>query len=270
VKLSINFSTQAAALLAEGRIQLDFFKCPDWPHLIDEARGYAPVAVHFSLSAGNGSLEDETDWELVERLLTETITPYVNVHIDPSTERYADVSVDNPTREQAARIIENTTKDLACLVRRFGASMVIAENSPYHAGLGSVIRTAVEPEVIAGLIQYAGCGLLLDLSHAFISAHYLGIDEWDYLARLPMHHLREMHFTGIHLLDGRLVDHLPALPADWSFLEKSLEHIRTGKWAQPWMLAFEYGGVGKPFAWRSETTVMAEQMPVLWQLVRSG
>ena len=267
MRLSINYSIQAAALLAEGRIQFDYFKCPDWPHLIAEARRYAPVAVHFSLSAGNGSLDEETDWELVERLLTETSTPYVNVHIDPSPDRY-DVILENPTQEQAAQIIENTAKDLACLVRRFGASMVIAENSPYHAGDGHVIRTAVEPEVVAGLVEDTGCGLLLDLSHARISASYLDMDEWEYLARLPLRRLREMHFTGVHQLDGRLEDHLPALPEDWLALEKSLEQIRTQKWAAPWMLAFEYGGVGEPFAWRSESAAIAEQMPVLWQMIR--
>lgn len=268
MKLSINYSLEAAQLISQNCIQLDYFKCPDWPHLIAEARQYAPVAVHFSLTAGNGNLDDATDWDLVERLLGETVTPYVNTHIDPSPEKYPGVSLDNPTRAQADKIIENTAKDLGAMVRRFGASMVIAENSPYHAGKGHVIRTAVEPGVITKLVEEAGCGLLLDLSHARISAHYLGMDEWEYLERLPLRRLREMHFTGIHRMDGRLVDHLPALPEDWLALEKALEKIRDGVWAQPWMLAFEYGGVGGPFAWRSESGPIAEQMPKLWEIVK--
>lgn len=267
MKLSINYSTQATALLSEGRLQLDYFKCPDWPHLIAEASRYAPVAVHFSLMAGNGSLDEETDWELIERLLKDTITPYVNVHIDPSPERYPEVALDAPTEAQAAKIIKNTASDLACLVRRFGGSLVIAENSPYLAGKAKVIRTTVEPEIVSELIENAGCGLLLDLSHARISAHYLGMDEWEYISRLPLRRLREMHFAGIHRMDGLLVDHLSALPADWQALEQALGQIRSGKWGMPWMLAFEYGGVGGPFSWRSESAVIAEQMPVLFRMV---
>jgi sugar phosphate isomerase/epimerase len=213
-------------------------------------------------------MEAETDWGLVERLLSETITPYVNTHIDPSPERYPGLIIDNPTEAQAAEIVENTAKDLKYLVDHFGANMVIAENSPYHANKGRVIRTAVEPEVITNLIEEAGCGLLLDLSHARISARYLGMDEWEYLEKLPVQRLREMHFTGIHQMDGRLVDHLGALPGDWQALKKAMELIHSGKWGQPWMLAFEYGGVGGPFAWRSDPGVMAEQMPVLWEIVK--
>ena len=269
MKLSINYSSQAAALLTEGHIHLDYFKCPDWPHLVAEAHQYAPVAVHFSLIAGNGNLNEETDWNLIEQLLTETVTPYVNVHIDPAPKRYPAVILENPTRAQAEKIIEHTAKDLAILVRRFGANMVIAENSPYHANLGHVIRTVVEPEIITTLVENAGCGLLLDLSHARISAHYLRMDEWDYLGRLPLHRLCEMHFTGIHHLNGRLEDHLPALPEDWAALERALGLIKSGSWARPWMVAFEYGGVGGPFEWRSEAAVIAEQMPVVWKMVKS-
>lgn len=56
MKLAVNYSTQAAVLLRQSRIQIDYFKCPDWPDLIQEAKKHAPVAVHFNLTAGHGRL----------------------------------------------------------------------------------------------------------------------------------------------------------------------------------------------------------------------
>jgi hypothetical protein len=58
------------------------------------------------------------------------------------------------------------------------------------------------------------------------------------------------------------------LPADWQALDMALQQVRDGLWRKPWMLAFEYGGVGGPFAWRSETAPIAEQMPILFQKTR--
>ena len=64
----------------QGRVQIDRFKCADWPELIEPASSLLPIYVHFPLVAGTNTL-DNTDWERVERLLGETGTPYVNVHL---------------------------------------------------------------------------------------------------------------------------------------------------------------------------------------------
>jgi hypothetical protein len=42
-----------------------------------------------------------------------------------------------------------------------------------------------------------------------------------------------------------------------------LERIKSGQWASPWLLAFEYGGVGEKFARRSNPEVIEEQLPQL-------
>jgi len=82
LNLALNYSRPAAALVAEGRIDIDYFKCPDWPDMVAEARHYRPVAVHFSLRAGKGRLH-ETDWALIGRLMQMTGTPFVNLHLCP-------------------------------------------------------------------------------------------------------------------------------------------------------------------------------------------
>ncbi len=267
MEFAINFSYQALELFKKNSIPLDRFKCPDWPHLIKKAARYRPVAVHFTLNAGNGKLA-ETDWELVQNWLDHTGTPYVNIHIAPTSKHYPEINLEHPDKDQETLLIDNLLKDIHAVVERFGAERVIAENTPYHADRGHVIRTGAEVAVISRLVNETGCGLLLDLSHARIAAHYLGVDEHDYLCGLPVDRIRELHFTGLHQLNGRLQDHLEALPDDWVELGWALERIKQGDWNRPWLLAFEYGGVGEKFAWRSESSVIGEQAPRLYRMLQ--
>ena len=64
---------------------------------------------------------------------------------------------------------------------------------------------------------------------------------------------------------GGLVDHLEMLAEDWAVLDWALDQIRAGRWAVPGVAAFEYGGVGENFRWRSHPHVLAEQIPQLYQ-----
>jgi hypothetical protein len=45
-----------------------------------------------------------------------------------------------------------------------------------------------------------------------------------------------------------------------------MQQIASGAWSRPWCAAFEYGGTGEPFAWRSESSVIASDLPRLDEL----
>jgi hypothetical protein len=61
MKFAINYSTQAAKLVAQDDINIHRFKCPDWPDLVSEASRLRPVAILFTLKAGSGNIQ-KTDW----------------------------------------------------------------------------------------------------------------------------------------------------------------------------------------------------------------
>jgi hypothetical protein len=262
----INYSAPAARLCAEGRLEVDRFKCPDWPEMIAEAQELRRVAVHFTLKAGRGKTR-KADWEHILRWLDLTGTPHVNVHLEPRLGDYPGMPVDTLEPAHRQQVLERTLDELWLVVQRFGAGRVIVENSPYRS-TGTLLRPAAETEFINRLVDETGCGLLLDIAHATISAHNLGLTPQEYMSRLPVQSLRELHFTGVHDLDGWLQDHLPALPTDWEILGWVLEQIKSGEWPHPWLLAFEYGGVGEKFASRSEVEVIETQGGQLHRLVR--
>ncbi len=266
MRLAINYSHSSARLTREGAIVIDAFKVPDWPNLVEEAKLILPPAVHFSLQAGSGRME-ETDWKLIDRLLAETSSPYVNLHLDPHKNDFPGIPLDTTDPAHAEMVFERFWKDTMAVVRRYGADRVIAENVPYHTHNGEYLRPGVEPELITRLLNETGCGLLLDISHARISAHSLGMGDKDYLNQLPTDRIREMHIAGVHTLPDRLQDHLSMLDDDWQLLEWVLQRIRCEEWSKPWMLAFEYGGVGSTFSWRSDPRVIQEQVPRLYEMV---
>ncbi len=268
IQFAINYSPQAEALLHAGQIRIDRFKCPDWPDLVATALVSRPAAVHFDLHAG-GPEPMPFDADLIDRLAGLTGTPTVNTHLHARASGYPDIPVDSTEPADLETIGAALLRDVRSLVDRFGRERVIVENAPYLAGQGKVMRACVEPVVIRRVVEETGCGLLLDLSHAWIAAHYLGLERRDYINALPVEHIREIHVTGVHEVDGRLRDHLALTEPDWIEFEWALGQIAAGVWATPWLIAFEYGGVGIKFEWRSQAEVIAAQAPRLYENVQA-
>lgn len=268
--LAINYSPAAARLVRSGIIDIDYFKVPDWDWMIAEAQQLRPVAVHFTLDAGNDGL-GHVDWDKIRALAQLTGTRYINLHLDARQDSYPDLPLDTTNATDIKRVFDTIYADVMAVAQRFGSERVIIENSPYQAMDGQTLLLCAQPDLIAQVISETGCGLLLDISHAIITALHLGMDPEDYISQLPMQALKELHFAGIHpdLVNGGLMDHLSIQTEDWHRLDWTINCIQTGGWNTPWMLAFEYGGVGEPFEWRTDPEVIAAQVPELYKHIRA-
>jgi uncharacterized protein len=266
MKLAVNYSPQTEELLSEGKIDCDLIKCPDWPDLIGKAQKLRPVYVHFSLDAGKRDFSP--DWQNIEDMRKVTETRFINTHLTATTEDYPDIPLTSQSKEHQHRILEKAMRDVQELVSRFGKENVILENDPHHAVMResvNILRAAVEPSVITEVIHETQCGLLLDIDHARVSSDSMGISLEDYIAELPTDRLRELHMTGTRTdpQTELLQSHLEMHDEDWRIFDWALTQIQQGKWTHPYVYAFEYGGVGEKFEWRSEKSCIAEQVPIL-------
>lgn len=271
MKLAINYSPEAEALAGRGAVDFDLFKCPPpWdpvvpehaPDLFARALAVRPVYLHFPLNAGDGSL-GAADWEQVEEALAQTGTPFVNVHLLAPTRYFADMPPGTTAPAHVRRVLDALVRDVGVVAARFGPEQVIAENVVYGGAGGKVLRPCVDPDVISEVVRQTGCGFLLDTAHARLSAAALGVGAQEYVARLPVARLAELHVTGARPENKRGRDSMPMGPEDWALAEWALGHIGAGAWGRPWAVALEYGGVGPIFAGRSEEGVIAEQLPRL-------
>lgn len=263
MKLAVNFSPQAAGLLQTGQIQFDLFKAPNWQDMVSEAISLWPVYVHFDLSVGDGRLAN-VDWPEVEEFLEKTGTKTVNLHVVTTPEL-------NPCDNSQVELwLDQIIDEVQTVCHRFGSDRVITENLPLPLSGKTYMRPVALPTYFQRLVAETGCGMLLDLAHAAITARTLQTDPFTFFSEFPVRRLKEIHVNGLGIHDGEIHDHMEMKDHDWNLFEKVIQYIKIGNWQTPEIVAFEYGGTGAPFVWRSESRVLLEQVPRLYQLVHNG
>jgi uncharacterized protein (UPF0276 family) len=261
MKLAVNYSPAAAELVRSGRLEVDLFKCPEWPDLVSAARAVRPPYVHFGFRAGTGL--DQADWGLVERMLAETGTPHVNAHLAPCAADLDGLELTSIDPQDRRWVTERMAADLRVLAERFGPERVFGENLMWAPqSRWQIPQLALEGGVIRTVLAETGCGLLLDLAHATVAARWLGVDEREYIEELPVDTIGELHVSGVQReRDGLWMDHHPMSAFDWELLDWAVERLASGAWRRPAILSFEYGGAGPIFADRTDPAVLAEQLP---------
>jgi uncharacterized protein (UPF0276 family) len=219
--------------------------------------------------------------------MVKTDTPQVNLHLEATGEDHPDIPVNTDDAAHVELVTEHLIKDVRPVVARFGPERVVVEND--HPARGYNLRPVYLPEVIRRVVRETGCGLLLDVGHARLAAHTLGVDLFDYLGQLPTDRLCELHITGMQRFEGRwaqlarragfdeatiqehigyLVDHLPITDDGWQVYAWAMNQVHQGAWARPWIVTFEYGGADGVWEIMTDPAVLAEQVPRLYRLVK--
>lgn len=260
MKFAVNYSTPLVRLLDEGAITIDLIKCPDWEGMLEEAAPYGPITIHYDLEVGLGNTF-KADFERIIALKNRTFTPHFNTHL--VTPQYFDSN--NP--QDINRINTRWRNEIQLMIDHLGAKAVALEHYPYTEATPH-LRYPADNRVFTEVIKDTGCMLLLDLAHARVTADTFGIDVKNYIRSLPLDRLVEMHVTGIKTHGGVLTDHFEMSSSDWDLLEWALQEIRAGHWREPQVVAFEYGGVGEVFIWRTNYEVLKNQVPILYEMIR--
>jgi uncharacterized protein (UPF0276 family) len=264
MSFALNYSHRAAKLLRAGEIQVALFKCPEWPDLIAEVLELRPCYPHFAFLAGRGQVQ-KADWALVHRLIEQTRAPHLNLHLGPRTADFPSLAIDSEDPRDRDRLVEAMTRDVLFAQREFPPERIALENLMWSpAPPWQIPLWALQPQVIRDLILRTGCRLLLDISHAGVTARRLGMTAEEYILSLPVDRLSEMHLSGTQLCeDGLWRDHRPMSDGDWRLAEWAFGKIARGEWAAPRIIAFEYGGIGPGFEERTDEQVLREQVPQL-------
>ena len=262
MKFAANYSNPLIRLIKENAIKIDLIKCPDWEGMLKEARPYGPITIHYDIHIGLGEIQ-YLDLERVRCFMKQTATPHVNAHL--VTPR--NFNPEDPV--EVNKINQLWREELAVLVDSFGANSVTLEHYPYTTAT-PYLRTATDSSIFCKVIHDAGCQFLLDLAHAQITADTLGLKAKDYIAALPLERLTEMHITGVKMHGGVLTDHFEMDADSWQILSWALHNIQEGYWRKPQIVAFEYGGVGDTFVWRTDYNHLKNQIPRLLAMVHDA
>ncbi|MBR3887871.1 MAG: DUF692 family protein [Clostridia bacterium] len=236
MKLCVNYLMELRELIPEGKIDyIDYIKLYsidgdlspfDWCCSQREVMFHGYIG-HGSNIADADFLERRDNDEQRE-YYKRANTPYVSTHINRSFE-------DPATEEE---ITERIKKNIQVLKDEFGMR-VILENVPYHPNK-AYNRFMVMPEYIKKSVNDNDCGFLFDIGHARAAAERLGIPFNEYVSRLPMDKLVEVHLAGsMRTKDGGIApNHSKMHEEDYEFLEWAIQNCPTLE-----TITLEYGPI---------------------------
>ncbi len=250
MKLAINYSDEAMGLRESGQLPVDLLKSALFEDWIAESQKSGPIYVHFPFGVSPQGVTNfdhpETDWGWVFKLLEETETIYLNLHIKVRETEFLEF-----TRESVMATCVECINELA---KHVPMDRVIIENTVARAKDAPLVKSTTLGGFFTDLVSATGCGLLLDSAHLRISCLELGLDFREEVLKFPLHELKEWHICGVgeSPTNNVLYDSMPMTEDDWQATAFIVAAIREGLARQPDTVAIEYGGVGDKFDWRSD------------------
>jgi uncharacterized protein (UPF0276 family) len=241
--LGLAFSSTVLRFAEANREEVDHLEIPfellrhapetiervDFPVLLH----CASLSIAGSVACGEHTLSQIAYW------IARTRTPWLGEHLAFITsrrseagavaEQYAPGEPYNigytvgPVMNEAA--VERIAKSIGTYSARLQTPLLI-ENSPiYFESPGS---TMSQCEFIGAISERVDVGLLLDLSHFFISSRVVGYDPLAELDRLPLSKVVEVHLSGVdEQAGGSWDDHSSAAPEPvYEMLQHLLEVAR--------------------------------------------
>ncbi len=239
VALAVAYGPLARDLRAAQAIEVDYLEVagPD----ADEAAltSGRPLLLHnsvFDWSLGHPAALTQRDvLARTRHTLAITDAPWLSIHLGFSAAQVAFDSAMQARSPVLARdeLLERICRNVRALAQAIPVPLLL-ENLDYCPG--GAYEHICAPDFIAAVIAETGASLLLDLAHAQVSAARLGLPIADYLDRLPLERVRQLHVSGPRRRDGVLTDaHEPLAEEDYSLLWRVLQGTR------PRALTLEYG-----------------------------
>lgn len=234
MKIGCNYSPELMMHLEDDIEFVDAIKLSWEEHYTRQFRsvgGVKPVLLHFIPRV----LSDEyLDFSMITKyklIIEECNATHIGIHFAQSN--YSDEFVSLSIDEQLNILV----KRLVMIKESLGV-MLLIENMPYYC-LEKGYEFMADPESIQQVCEKADVGVLFDCAHAQISSWHLGISEVEYLNKLPVNRIYEVHLSSPRLRDNRYIDEHEVLQEkDYVYLKHVLEVTK------PQFLTLEYGGEG--------------------------
>lgn len=234
MKLAVNYMQEVQELFEEEKINfIDYMKLYSingdlYP--FDWCASHSNVLFHGLVGHGSNVADsrfwENRDIELQKEYYKKGKTPYISLHIN--TEKN---EVESP-EETLKTIIQNVEK-----VKDVFEMKVILENVPARYGNRKKDFLS-SPEFITKVVNELDCGFLFDIGHARVAADVLGVPFEEYVNRLPMNRLIEIHLSGAMSMPNGTIGamHTKMNEEDYIFLEEAIRKYDTLQ-----IITLEYG-----------------------------
>ena len=240
MRIAFNYYPEVLELISEKKIEADYIKFPalayqmkvfedstlrEFTDKMNEILSCGKVLLHglnpVPHNIGSIDFIDDFCLETAERVLGISQTPGISLHLAGLDQELS--------REENIRII---TRNVQYLIRNYPEmSFVSLENvdSPKRHGI------SVDPTFIREVINTSGADFLLDISHAIYAAYNFKEDIYDYLMKLPLDKVKEIHINGWMFNDNGFMAHIKITEEGYEILKWVLGRCK------PEIITVEYG-----------------------------
>ena len=131
-------------------------------------------------------------------------------------------------------------KNLGILRAKFPNLQILIENVP---PVSQMEPWYIEPKTFNSVLKKYDLKMLLDISHAYVSADYMGISFEEYLSQFDLDRVVEIHFSGTGINEeGKLFDaHLEGGQQDFDCFEYAIKKCPNVQ-----MITLEYSPIVDP------------------------
>lgn len=201
IKLACNYYPEVVELIRDGLINVDIIKFPalgyqmsvfddinDFSVLANEINTLRPLMLHgigpdFLNIGSSGFIADIDDRkEKTKRIIDLTGINGISNHL----------TVEDKTRSRE--------ENKSIIKRNIGHLKEVFPNKEFYSfeNVDSIKQfgICVEPEFITEIIKETDSDFLLDISHAYCVSKELGVNFYEYLKRLPLDKIYEVHLNG--------------------------------------------------------------------------
>lgn len=220
--------------LIRGQPDLDFleitpdrFMAADWVDEVPECLMAKPTVFHsLNLSLGSDEALDGMYLTHLSRLARQFMPMWASDHLAFTHVDGVHLGHLSPIR-WSANSIETIASKITEIQDKLRLPFLV-ENIAYYFRIPGADIT--EGELMQGLVERTGCGMLLDLNNVAVNAANHGFDPRAYLREFPLHAVREIHVAG-HRKRGNMYIDSHGEPVDrvvWDllrFVAKKLESV---------------------------------------------
>lgn len=261
MKLVCNYSSQLIELLDEKVVDVNLIKLG----LFDMYKGcfeiselYRPLMIHgigYGERAGMKDIE-QIDWNEVNKIVNGYNVPHIGYHFIAHIDDFDEEATIDIIRD---RMIENTRIWKEQIKVPFTIENIGYSN--YYRDKG-FLEYSVDPYFMKEVCDMLDIGIILDTSHAKVTASYYNIEPIEYIKKFPLDKLKEIHVNGtLDTPDGLRDKHLEMEEEDYKIVEWLVKNCHAE------YLTLEYGGPGEHYAERSDKEALKRQLTRLMAII---
>lgn len=209
IRLACNYLREAEELLNEEKVEFDYFKYPSLGNDISlrslsvftarlkYIRDIKSVLLHGfypnNVNVCNKNFIGNFNIETFRELCNISETPGISFHLNG-----ADLS------DSKDEVIRNSVENIKFIKKHFHHMEFIA----FENAMGNCNQYEIDPEVISEIINETDSDFLYDVSHAYWSSVKRGELFDDYVSKLPLDRVYEVHINGWEERNGDIQSHM--------------------------------------------------------------